>query len=93
MDRSEVYTSDPSMVISDCLWCSPNFNKLSYQLRIGNIFYASWECYQRNEMTINRVSRKTTVDFNVQITNLMGMNLDMSPIEVRIENRLYREGI
>ena len=32
-----------------------------------------------------------TVDFNVQITNLMGMNLDMSPIEVRIENQLYRD--
>ena len=23
-----------------CLWCSPNFNKLSYQLRIINIFDA-----------------------------------------------------
>ena len=40
-------------------------------------------------MTINRVSGKITVD--VQITNLMSMNLDMSPIEVRIENQLYRD--
>ena len=73
------------------LQCLPNFNKLSYQLRIENIFDATWECYQRNEMTINKVTGQITVDFNIHITNMMGMNLDMSPIEVRIENQVYRD--
>ena len=73
-----------SEICCSFLWCSPNFNKLSFQLRIGNIFDASWECYQCYKMTINRVSGKITVDFNVQITNLMGINLDLCPREVKI---------
>ena len=42
-------------------------------------------------MTINRDSGEITVDLYAQITNLIGIILDMSPIEVNIENQLYRE--